>query len=59
MSDLSTKTPLTARIHVVHGGHAVLMDGKRFLFARNFTDVQVLDDMLKYLGVVTVITETY
>ena len=50
-------TPIkTARIHSVFGGHSVLVDGKRFLFAQNFTDVEEMNKLLNHLGFVTMIT---
>lgn len=46
----------TARIHSVFGGYSVLMDGKRFLFAQNHSDVEEMDKLLNHLGFVTAIT---
>jgi hypothetical protein len=52
-------TAKTAHIQVVFGGQNVIVNGKRFQFARNYTDVQEFNELLKELGFIVSITHNY
>jgi hypothetical protein len=50
--------PNTARIHVMPSCQNVFINDKRFQFARNYSDVEVLDELSTELGLTVIVTQT-